>query len=383
MIKNIAGQKARFLAINTSTNTKVTGDAANITAYISKDGGALTQLTDTSATEIDATNAPGEYWFDVSQTESNADTHTFSAKSSSANVVLIYLGSEYSVPVYSSTLAIDSNGRVDVSKIGGTSQTARDIGNSVLISSGTGTGQLDVTSGVVKANLVQILGTALTETAGYIAAGFKKFFNVATPTGTQNLIPEVTTVGTVINAEVGAFPQNVFQDPPDVNVASITDNTITTSSIATGAFTWAKFASDFGTGIAQSVWNALKATITTANSIGKHLIDSLLGVLDTGTHKPQSGDAYNIVNSVTYGNQAIKNAIPSASSVATEVSNITIDGTLDLQATLALITAIIGGIAEVNGNSVVFKRHDGVTTAVTVVHDSSGNRTEVTIGTLP
>src|SRR6185312_14453817 len=32
--------------------------------------------------------------------------------------------------------------------------------------------------GVVKSNLSQILGTALTETAGQIAAAFKKFFNI-------------------------------------------------------------------------------------------------------------------------------------------------------------------------------------------------------------
>ena len=55
---------------------------------------------------------------------------------------------------------------------------------------GTGTGELDLTSGVIKANLVQILGTALTETAGYLSAAFKKFFNVATPTGTVNSIPD-------------------------------------------------------------------------------------------------------------------------------------------------------------------------------------------------
>lgn len=75
-------------------------------------------------------------------------------------------------------------------KVGGTTQTARDLGASVLLSPGTGTGQLDITSGVVKANLAQILGTALTETAGLIAAGFKKFFNVATPTGTVNSLPD-------------------------------------------------------------------------------------------------------------------------------------------------------------------------------------------------
>jgi len=71
---------------------------------------------------------------------------------------------------------------VNVVNVGGTAQTARDIGASVLLSSGTGTGQLDFTSGVVKANLAQILGTVLTETAGYIANAFKTFFNIETPT---------------------------------------------------------------------------------------------------------------------------------------------------------------------------------------------------------
>lgn len=73
---------------------------------------------------------------------------------------------------------------------GGTSQTGRDIGASVLLSAGTGTGQLDFTSGVVKSNLVQILATALTETAGLLAGGFKKFFNVSSPTGTLNSLPD-------------------------------------------------------------------------------------------------------------------------------------------------------------------------------------------------
>ena len=65
----------------------------------------------------------------------------------------------------------------------------------VLLSAGTGTGQLDFTSGVVKSNLVQILATALTETAGQIAAAFKKFFDKATPTGTINSIPDVVAGG--------------------------------------------------------------------------------------------------------------------------------------------------------------------------------------------
>ena len=40
------------------------------------------------------------------------------------------------------------------------------------------------------ASLWAILWTAFTETTGLIAAAFKKFFNVATPTGTVNSIPD-------------------------------------------------------------------------------------------------------------------------------------------------------------------------------------------------
>src|SRR4029077_4762238 len=47
---------------------------------------------------------------------------------------------------------------VSTKYVGGTLQTARDIGASVLLSAGTGTGQLDFTSGVVKANATQLLG---------------------------------------------------------------------------------------------------------------------------------------------------------------------------------------------------------------------------------
>lgn len=77
-------------------------------------------------------------------------------------------------------------------QINGTNQTARDVGASVLLSAGTGAGQLDFTAGVVKSNLVQILATALTETAGQIAGAFKQFFNIAGPTGTVNDLTTLT-----------------------------------------------------------------------------------------------------------------------------------------------------------------------------------------------
>jgi hypothetical protein len=76
------------------------------------------------------------------------------------------------------TLVVDAAGLADanVVKLGptgsGTAQTARDIGASVLLSSGTGTGQLSFTSGVVSANATQLAGSSLTTLTGaYPALG--------------------------------------------------------------------------------------------------------------------------------------------------------------------------------------------------------------------
>lgn len=157
MNKNVASQKIQLFAFDTTTGAPKTGDAANITAYVSKDHGAVTVLGDTSATEMDATNAKGIYVFDLTQGETNADELTFSAKSSTANISISPRFVSTNPPNFSAA-SIDSNGRVDVIKVAGTTQTARDIGASVLLSAGTGAGQLDFTSGVVKANATQWLG---------------------------------------------------------------------------------------------------------------------------------------------------------------------------------------------------------------------------------
>jgi len=133
------------------------------------------------------------------------------------------------------TLVVDASGLADANtvKLGptgsGTAQTARDVGASVLLSSGTGTGQLDFTSGVVKSNLVQILATALTETAGLLAGGFKKFFNVATPTGDLNSLPAAIPAANgglpTVNASnriAGiAGTKNTLDDLNDLNAAGI------------------------------------------------------------------------------------------------------------------------------------------------------------------
>src|SRR3990167_5101878 len=190
---------------------------------------------------------------------------------------------------------------VNAKLLGATAQTGRDIGASVLLSPGTGTGQVDMTSGVVKANLAQILGTALTETAGQLAAAFKKFFDKATPTGTINSIPDAVAgaasglaivgsnmgtatsvtgaVGSVTGA-VGSVTGAVGSVTGAVGsftgaVGSVTAGvTVTTNNDKTGY--------GLSSAAVQAIWDALTSALVTVGSIGKKLADWVIGTTQTG-----------------------------------------------------------------------------------------------------
>jgi len=88
MFKNIASQKVIIYAHNITTDAPETGDAANITAQISKDMAATEASNDANPTELDSTDAPGVYYFDLLQAESNCDLFVLYAVSSTDNVVI-------------------------------------------------------------------------------------------------------------------------------------------------------------------------------------------------------------------------------------------------------------------------------------------------------
>ena len=152
---------------------------------------------------------------------------------------------------------------------GGTAQTGRDLGASVLLSPGTGTGQVDITSGVIKSNLVQILGTALTETAGYIAAAFKQFFNIAAPTGTVNLTPACTnltnapTAGDLTATMKTSVTTAATAATP--TISTLGAGAITAAAIATDAIAGAKVAADAVTKIQSGL--ALDSTVAKAATV--------------------------------------------------------------------------------------------------------------------
>jgi len=90
ILKNTGGQKIAVLAVDLSTtppSLKV-DDEANITAQISLDGGASAAVTDTNPTQLDSTNHPGVYLFDLTQGETNADVLVITSDSTTTSVAV-------------------------------------------------------------------------------------------------------------------------------------------------------------------------------------------------------------------------------------------------------------------------------------------------------
>jgi hypothetical protein len=87
----IRGQSYRvgFVAWNTGDGSPKTGDAANITVRIRKDGGTLTAATN-NPVEVDATNAPGLYEIELTASEMDANTIEVVPKSTTTGVQCTY-----------------------------------------------------------------------------------------------------------------------------------------------------------------------------------------------------------------------------------------------------------------------------------------------------
>lgn len=203
MKKNVASQKIGCQMVSATDGSAFTG---SVTVAVTVDAG--TQATGSVGSGACTHEGNGYHTYAPAQAETNGDLVAFTFTGTGAVPATVQVYTSFPQTVDNATgiadiqsrlpaaLTGDGNIKADTLRLGGTLQTARDIGASVLLSSGTGTGQLDFTSGVVKSNLVSILGTALTETSGQIAAAFKKFFDKATPTGTINSIPDAVAGAT-------------------------------------------------------------------------------------------------------------------------------------------------------------------------------------------
>lgn len=129
MKKNVASQKWRVFAYglpdHASPGEPVTGDAAQISAKISKDGAALSALGDAAPVELE----DGFYEFDLTQAETNAHDLLLSPESSTAEVQVIGVpGNIVTTPQYFSELGVLSGGEItQVNALGGNTITSAAI----------------------------------------------------------------------------------------------------------------------------------------------------------------------------------------------------------------------------------------------------------------
>jgi hypothetical protein len=106
--RNVANQKLVVFAFDIVTGLGKTGDAGNLTLYMKELGGSVVQVTDTSATELSSTNAPGYYEFDLANTELDTAYTYFFPKSSTVspnNVGVTPVRPFFTVPAGFSTAA--------------------------------------------------------------------------------------------------------------------------------------------------------------------------------------------------------------------------------------------------------------------------------------
>ena len=85
--KNTASQRVAVFAFDETDGSKKTGDAANLSAQIAIDGGSSAAIT-ASATEADATNHPGIYYYSLTAGETNGDCLVITASSATSNVAV-------------------------------------------------------------------------------------------------------------------------------------------------------------------------------------------------------------------------------------------------------------------------------------------------------
>jgi hypothetical protein len=188
-------------------------------------------------------------------------------------------------------------------------------------------------NGNMKSSLVEILTTALTETAGQLAGAFKKWFNVAAPTGTVNSLPDAVAGAAGGVAIVGSDMGSVASVVADVGITQ------------TGA---------------DKVWASAARTLT---SFGSLVADVATAVWGAAT-RTLSAFAFAVDLSAT----AVDNIWDEA-----------VDGTVTARESVRLANSANGGkLSGAATTSVKIRDLADTKDRVTATVDASGNRTAVT-----
>jgi len=269
--------------------TGLAWNTAGWKAYYVRPGGSATSIslavqTVTGAfsgggfVEVDGTNMPGVYRFDVPDA-------VFAASAEKAIVMLSGPTGVAPVVLEYQLVAYDPD---DTVRLGLTALPNVASGSAgAIITSGTGTAQLSVSSGLVTLAGVTHTGAVIptvTSVTNSVTANTTQWGGVAVtgmpmptytqPTGFLAATFPATVASTTNITSVGSVSGSVGSVTSAVTVGTINSNVITAASIATDAITAAKIATDAGEEIADTVLARNVSNVET--TAGEHTLCTLV-----------------------------------------------------------------------------------------------------------
>lgn len=231
--------------------------------------------------------------------------------------------------------------------LGGTTQTGRDVGASVLLSTGTGTGQLDFTSGVVKANATQILGTAVSTpaTAGILDVNLKNIANATVSATTAQLGVNVVNIkGSASAGAAGYAGVDWGQVANPTTTLGLSGTTIKTATDVETATTNIKSRLP----AALTAGGMMKSDIEEINALTTYVTTGFLNVAVINTGITSGSFAAGAINAAAIATGAITSSTfasgaITAAAIATDAigaSELAADAVAEIQSGLATSSAL-------------------------------------------
>jgi len=408
----VTDQYLYFVAVDaTDLKTRETG-LSSFTVYRSRNGGAAAAYTTPTINETDSTNMPGVYelLLDEDMTiDSGDETQEVCLHITHAGMAPVTRVFELYRPKITAgnTLDVTATGAagVDWGNVENPTTVVGLSGTTVKTATDVETDTADIQSrlpaaltanGNIKASLVEILTTALTETAGLLAGGFKKFFNVASPSGTLNSLPDAVpgaaggvfiagtnAATTVTTALTTTFTGNLTGSVASVTgaVGSVTGAVGSVTGNVGGNVVGSVASVTAGVTLAasavQAIWDALTSALTTAGSIGKLLVDNINATISSRLASASislSGGA------VTVGTNNDKTGYRLSATGVDDVLDEVVEGSVTLRQSMRLANAANAGKASGMGTtSVTIRDLSDSLNRISATVDADGNRTAVTL----
>lgn len=265
---------------------------------------------------------------------------------------------------------------VNTTKVGGTSQTARDLGASVLLSSGSGTGQLDFTSGVVKANVTQYNGSAATSASGRPEVNATQFAGQTITAAAGVTLPSSVASPTNITAGTITTVTNLTNAPTSGDLTATMKTSVTTA--ATAATPTAAAVTGAVGSVTGNVGGVSGVTFPASVASPTNITAGTITTVTNLTNAPTAGDLTATMKT------SVTAAVPSAAAITTAVWAITVNGTYTaLQLLRGFAASLLGKLSGAATTTVIIRDASDTKDVVTATVDANGNRSAVTLDLTP